>query len=166
MPIQQLPAQAPDFTLDHIAGHQVSLSEFSGRRFVITFGGRESAEQIKDGIATLRQSHLPDSLPIVGISDLRAAPRPARILVKSQLKKAYEEAVQANAADHERAGRAASADPSQDVLILLDWSGEVVDSYGVADVDKEAAAVLVAADGSIVGAGTGPQFAEQILALL
>src|SRR3954451_24314406 len=142
MPIQQLPAQAPDFTLDHIAGHKVSRSDFDGRRFVITFGGRESAEQIKDGIAQLRQSHLPDSLPILGVSDLRAAPRPARILVKSQLKKAYEEAIEANSADLERAGRTAPADPSTDVVMLMDWSGEVVDEYGLVDVDKEAAAIL------------------------
>jgi hypothetical protein len=166
VPIQQLPTQAPDFTLDHIAGHKVSLSDFSGQRFVITFGGRESAEQIKAGIATIRQSHLPDALPIVGVSDLRAAPRPARILVKSQLKKAYEEAIQANAADLERAGRPAPADPSQNVVMLMDWSGEVVDAYGAVDVDKEAAAVLVAANGNVVGSGTGTQLADQILALL
>lgn len=166
MPIQQLPATAPDFTLDHIAGHKVSLSDYSGQRVVVTFGGRESAEQIKSGIAALRASFLPDALPILGISDLRAAPRPARILVKSQLKKAYEEAVQANAADLRRAGREAPSDPSQDVLMLMDWSGEVVDDFGVVDVDQEAAAVLVAADGSVVGSGTGEHLADQIIALL
>jgi peroxiredoxin len=166
VPIQQLPATAPDFTLDHIAGHEVSLSDFRGQRFLILFGGRESAQQVKDGIATLRQTHLPDSLTVVGVSDLRAAPRPARILVKSQLKKAYEEAIQANAADLERAGRPAPADPSTDVVMLMDWSGEVVDSYGAVDVEKEAAAVLVAADGTVIGSGTGTQLAEQIVALL
>ncbi len=166
MPIQQLPETAPDFTLDHVAGHKVSLSDFSGQRFLMLFGGRESANQVMDGIASLRRTHLPDALTIVGVSDLRAAPRPARILVKSQMKKAYEDAVQANAADLERAGRPAPADPSKDVVMLLDWSGEVIDSYGVVDADKEAAAVLVAADGSIVGSGTGTQLAEQILALL
>jgi hypothetical protein len=166
VPIQSPPATAPDFTLDHIAGHKVSLSDFSGQRIVILFGGRESAEQVKDGIATIRRTHLPDALPIVGVSDLRAAPRPARILVKSQLKKAYEEAIQANAADLEGAGRPAPADPSGDVVILMDWSGEVVDSYGAVDVEHEAAAILVAPDGSVVGSGTGTQLGEQILALL
>jgi hypothetical protein len=166
VPIQQLPAKAPDFTLDHIAGHKVSLADYSGKRFVIIFGGRESAEQLKAGIATIRQSHLPDDVPIVGISDLRAAPRAARILVKSQLKKAYEEAVKANAADLERAGRPAPQDPSQDVVMLMDWSGSVVDEYGAVDVDKEAVAFAVAPNGNVIGSGSGNQIAEEMLALL
>jgi len=87
---QQLPAQAPDFTLDHVLGHKVSLGDFRGRRVVVVFGGRESAPQLRQGIRTIRASHDPDELPVIGISDLQGAPRAARIIVKGQLKKAYE----------------------------------------------------------------------------
>lgn len=166
MPIEQLPTQAPDFTLDHVAGHEVSLSEYGGRPLVIVFGGRESAEQVRGGIAAIRATHPPDALPILGVSDLRAAPRPARILVRGQMKKAYEEAVRDNAADLQRAGREAPRDPSKDVIMLMDWSGKVVDEYGAVGVDKEAVAVAVAADGSVIGSGTGTGIGEQMLSLI
>jgi len=166
MAIDQLPAVAPDFTLDHVAGHSVSLSSFRGRRVAIVFGGRESSEQIKNGISVIRRTYLPDQLPVIGISDLRAAPRPARILVKSQLKKAYEDAVKANMADHQAAGKQPSADASQDVVMLMDWSGKVVDQYGLRGVDAEAAGVLVDADGKVIGSGSGAQLGEGLLAAM
>jgi cytochrome oxidase Cu insertion factor (SCO1/SenC/PrrC family) len=166
MPIEQLPETAPDFTLDHVLGDPVSLSTYRGRRVVIVFGGRESAEQIKNGISAIRRTYDPDELTIIGVSDLRAAPRPARILVKSQLKKAYEEAVQAQAADLAAAGKPPREDPSKDVLMLMDWSGEVVDQYGLSGVDHEAAAVAVDADGKVLGSGSGEQLGPDILAAL
>src|ERR1700704_816160 len=87
MPIEQLPDTAPDFTLDHVLGDPVSLASYRGRRLVIVFGGRESAEQIKSGISTIRRTYDPDELTIIGVSDLRAAPRPARPSVKTQLQR-------------------------------------------------------------------------------
>src|ERR1700761_7470318 len=112
MPIQQLPATAPEFTLDHILGHKVSLSDYRGRKVVVTFGGRESASQIEQGISTIRKQYDPDQLTIVGVSDLRAAPRPARILVKGQIKKAYEGAVKAQDADLQAMGKPPRAEPA------------------------------------------------------
>jgi hypothetical protein len=166
MPISQLPAVAPDFTLDHILGHKVSLSDYKGRRLVVTFGGRVSAPQIEAGIGTIRKTFDPDELSIVGVSDLRAAPRPARILVKNQIKKAYEGAVKAQDADLAAMGKPARTEPSKDVIMLLDWSGEVTDQFGVTDAEHEAAAVVVDADGSVIGSGSGAQLGEQVLAVL
>jgi hypothetical protein len=166
MPIQQLPAVAPDFTLDHILGHKVSLSDYRGKKVVVTFGGRESSGQIEDGIGAIRKKFDPDELTIIGVSDLRAAPRPARIIVKNQIKKAYEGAVKAQDADLQAMGKPARQDPSKDVIMLLDWSGGVTDEFGLTGVDKEAAAVAVDADGKIIGSGTGPELGPQILAVL
>jgi AhpC/TSA family len=166
MPIDKLPETAPDFTLDHILGHSVSLGDYRGQRVVIVFGGRESAPQIKQGISTIRRTYDPDELTIIGVSDLRAAPRPARILVKSQLKKAFEEAVRDQGADLAAAGKPPRQDPEKDVIMLMDWDGAVVDQYGVSGVDQEAAAVAVDGDGRIVGSGSGAQLGEQILASL
>jgi hypothetical protein len=166
MPIQQLPDVAPDFTLDHILGHKVSLSDYRGRQVVITFGGRESATQIESGIGTIRKTYDPDELTIIGVSDLRAAPRPARILVKGQIKKAYEGAVKAQDADLKAVGKPARQDPSKDVIMLLDWSGEVTDQYGLTGVDKEAAAVAVDSEGRIIGSGSGAELGQQIVGVL
>ncbi|MGH2933584.1 MAG: redoxin domain-containing protein, partial [Gaiellaceae bacterium] len=105
MTVGQLPEQAPDFTLEHILGHEVSLHDYAGRKVVVVFGGRESAEQVKTGVGAIRRAYGPDELPVIGVSDLRNAPRPARILVKSQLKKAFEEASASEAVAAEAAGR-------------------------------------------------------------
>ena len=164
MPVEQLPAEAPDFTLDHVLGHQVSLGDFRGRAVVVVFGGRDSAEQVKKGIDTIRHSQDPDQLPVIGISDLQEAPRAARIIVKGQLKKALAEAV----ADESKLLEAAGKPPAEpkDVIMLMDWSGDVVSAYGLSGVDQEAAAVVVDSDGKVLGAGTGENLGDETLALL
>jgi AhpC/TSA family len=162
----QLPAQAPDFTLDHVLGHSVSLSDFRGRTVVVVFGGRESAPQLKQGIHAIRLSHGPDELPVIGVSDLQGAPRAARIVVKSQLKKAYAEAVEDETATLAAAGKPPLSDPAKDVIMLMDWSGEVVSGFGLSGVDKEAVGVVVDGEGKTLGSGSGAQLGEQVLAVL
>jgi hypothetical protein len=166
VPAPQLPAQAPDFTLDHILGHKVSLSDFRGHKLVVVFGGRESAPQLKQGIGTIRSGYGPDELPVIGVSDLQGAPRAARIIVKSQLKKAYEEAVKDETATLQAAGKAPMSDPAKDVIMLMDWSGEVVGDFGLSGVDKEAVGVVLDGEGKVLGSGTGTQLGEQLLAVL
>jgi peroxiredoxin len=163
---QQLPAQAPDFTLDHVLGHKVSLGDFRGRTLVLVFGGRESAPQLKEGMQKIRSSRGPDELPVIGISDLQSAPRAARIVVKSQLKKAFEEAVKDETATLQAAGKPPLSDPSKDVIMLMDWSGDVIGSFGLSGVDKEAVGVVLDGDGKILGSGSGAQLGEQVLAIL
>ncbi len=164
MPVEQLPAEAPDFTLDHVLGHSVSLSDFRGRTVVIVFGGKDSAPQVKQGIDTIRRSKGPDELTVIGISDLQDAPRAARIIVKSQLKKALEEAVADESAHLEAAGKP-PAEP-KDVIMLMDWKGEAVGAYGLSDVGQEAVAVVIDGDGRILGSGTGESLGDETLAIL
>ena len=166
MPEQQVPTQAPDFTLDHILGHSVSLGEFRGRTVIVMFGGRDSSEQIKKAAQTIRDDHHPDDLPILSVSDLEAVPRPARIIAKSQLKKAFEEAVRDQSAQLEAAGKQPPEDPAKSIVMLMDWSGEVVSSYGMSGVDKEAAGVVVDGDGQIRGSGSGEQLGDELKAAL
>jgi peroxiredoxin len=157
---------APDFTLDHVLGHPVSLGQFRGRTVVVAFGGRESAPQLKQGIQTIRASHDPLELPVIGVSDLQSAPRAARIVVKSQLKKAYNEAVADETATLAAAGKPPLSDPQAEVIMLMDWSGDVITSFGLSGVDQEAVGVVVDGDGKILGAGSGMQLGEQVLAIL
>jgi cytochrome oxidase Cu insertion factor (SCO1/SenC/PrrC family) len=163
---QQLPAQAPDFTLDHVLGHSVSLSDFRGRTVVAVFGGRDSAEQVKQAVQTIRRTHDPDQLPVLSVSDLEAVPRPARIIPKQQLKKAFEEAVQDLSATLEASGKQPSDDPGKDVIMLMDWKGEAVRGFGLSDVDHEAVAVVVDGNGRILGSGSGAQAGDEVLALV
>ncbi|HEY1357694.1 MAG TPA: redoxin domain-containing protein [Thermoleophilaceae bacterium] len=155
----QLPEQAPDFTLEHVLGHHVSLSQYRGRWVVVLFGGTRSAGQLKDGIMTIRSRFGPDQVTVITVSDLRQAPRPARRVVKGKLKKQYDEAV-GQAAALPNAG----PDPASDILMLIDWSGEVIDQYGL-NVDDEAVAIAINDQGQIVGSGSGAQLGEQIIAI-
>jgi AhpC/TSA family len=166
MPIDNLPASAGDFTLEHVLGHEVSLSDFNGRDLVITFGGRDTADQIRQGIAAIRTRFGPDELPVISISDLRRVPRPARVIAKSMVKKAYEEAVKMQDAALQAAGKPLRETPDRDLIMLLDWSGRVSDQFGVSSADKEAAAIVVDAGGTVRGSGTGDELGDAILRVL
>lgn len=161
-----VPTQAPDFELEHIAGHDVSLADYRGQNVVVLFGGRDSADQVKQIVTTIRASRDSDELPVLAISDLGAVPRPARILAKTQLKKAYQEAVEDATGRLRAAGKPDPEDPAKEVVMLLDWKGEVVEAYGQTGVDKEASAVLVGGDGQVLGSASGAQAGDEILGML
>lgn len=166
MPDNQLPAQAPDFTLDHVLGHAVSLNEFRGNTVVVVFGGRDSAEQVASGIGSLRRSFDPAQLPILSVSDLEPVPRPARIIAKTQLKKAFQEAVKDQTAVLEAAGKPVPDDDTKGVTMLMDWTGESVRGFGLSGVDQRAVGVVVDQDGGIVGSAGGAGWADEITPLL
>jgi AhpC/TSA family len=163
---QQLPTKAPEFTLDHVLGHSVSLSDYRGRTVVVMFGGKDSAEQVKQTAETIRSRYDPEELPMLSISDLEAVPRPARIIAKSQLKKAYEDAVKHQTETLSAAGKQVPDDPAKTVVMLLDWKGEVVGGFGLSDVNTTAVGVVVGADGEIIGSAAGAQAGDEIIALL
>lgn len=154
MSTQQL-AQAPDFTLDHVLGHQVSLSDHRGQRVVVIFGGRDTTDQVKQGLTTLRRSLGPDQLTIFTVLDLRQVPRPARMVIKGRLKKGYEDMTSEVEAQGLGGG----------VNMLVDWSGKVVDSYGIS-VEEQAISVVIDEQGRIIGYGSGDQLGEQSLSVL
>jgi cytochrome oxidase Cu insertion factor (SCO1/SenC/PrrC family) len=153
VPTQQL--QAPDFTLEHVLGNTVSLSQFRGRNVVVVFGSRNTTEQIKPGVLAIRGRFGGDQVAVLVVLDLRSVPRPARKILKGKLKKGYEDMTAQMAAQGVDGG----------VNMLADWSGDVVDGYGVS-VDEQAVAVAIDAQGMVMGYGSGDQFGSQILALL
>ena len=155
---------APDFTLEHIEGHSVSLRDFRGRPTVIAFSGRDNAEEMAQGITELRRHYDHDQLPILAVADMGGIPRPARAIARHQLKKGYNDAVQTASAELQAAGKPVPPGP-QLVIMLPDWSGEVASSFGVTDVAQQSAMVLVDAEGQVRGYGRGAQSAQQVLAL-
>ena len=155
---------APQFTLEHIEGNPVSLSDYRGRSVVVAFSGRETAEEMASGIKVLRQSYDHDQLPILAVADMGGIPRPARPIARKQLKKGYNDAVAEASAELQAAGRPIPPGP-QLIVMLPDWDGSVASSFGITDADKRAAMVLIDADGNVRGYGAGPEAAQQILAL-
>ena len=64
------------------------------------------------------------------------------------------------------AGKPPLSDPSREVIMLMDWSGDVIGAFGLSGVDQEAVGVVVDGEGKILGAGSGAQLGEQVLAIL
>lgn len=163
MSVEQLPAQAPEFALEHVLGHAVTMNDYRGRRFVAMFGGKDTADQMRQSIMTIRERYDPDELAIVSISDLRSVPRPARMIAKGKLKKAWQEAAEGQASRMVAAGKQAPEDPAKTVVMLLDWKGEVVREFGLGDVNEEAVGLVVDEQGKIVGSARGAHAGERII---
>lgn len=158
--------QAPNFTLAHVTGRQVSLSDYRGRPIVVAFGGRESSDQVRKIGRTIRQRYDPEALPLVSVLDLHSLPRMLQGMAKGRLQSGYQEASQEAANGLRSRGIAVPEDMSQIIVMLPDWDGSVVKSFGLSDVDKQAVALLIDGDGNIRGSGAGEQAGDQILALL
>ena len=158
--------QAPDFTLDHVVGHRVSLADYRGRPVVVTFGGRDSGEQVRRIARTIRDRYDDEELPIISVLDLHGVPRPLHGLVRGRLQGGYQEAVREATTSLRERGRPLPADMTAAIVLLPDWDGAVTRSFGLSGVDRQAVAVLIDGDGTIRGSGVGAEAGEQILALM
>ena len=156
---------APNFTLQHIAGRNVSLSDFQGRSVVLVFSGRDSVEQAQKIGQTLRSHYDVYALPIISILDMHGIPRMMQGLAKGRVQGGYDELVKTATNTLQAAGKQMPADPSQVVFMLPDWDGSVTKSFGLQAVDQQAVAVLIDGNGYIRGYGAGAQGGDQILAL-
>ena len=156
---------APNFTLQHIAGRNVSLSEFQGRTVVVVFSGRDSVEQAQKIGQTLRSRYDLYALPLISILDMHGIPRMMQGLAKGRIQSGYEELVKTATTALQATGKALPADPSQAIIMLPDWDGSVTKSFGLQAVDQQAVAVLIDGNGYIRGYGAGAQGGEQVLAL-
>jgi hypothetical protein len=157
--------QAPDFTLEHVKGHQVALSSYRGRPVVIVFSARDSSDQARSISSTIRDRYGADELPILTVLDLHSLPRLVRPVARGQLNKGYEEAVRLATETAQAKGRPMPADPAQHVVMLPDWDGKVTTSFGLSGIDQQAVAVLIDGEGNIRGYGAGAQGGQQVLAL-
>jgi hypothetical protein len=156
---------APQFTLEHIEGHPVSLSDFRGRTVVVALSGRHSAQEMAQGIGELRRHYDHEQLPILAVAEMGGIPRPAQAIAKRKLKSGYKDAVKTASEGLQAAGK--PVPPGSELVIMLpDWSGELASGFGIADVDREAAMVLVDPEGNVLGHGRGAAAAQQIRTLL
>lgn len=156
---------APNFTLQHIVGRNVSLSDFQGRTVVLVFSGRDSVEQAQKIGQTIRSRYDVFALPIVSILDMHGIPRMMQGLAKGRVQSGYDELVKTATNTLQAAGKQMPPDPSQVVFMLPDWDGAVTKSFGLQAVDQQAVAVLIDGNGYIRGYGAGAQGGDQILAL-
>lgn len=156
---------APNFTLNHVVGHPVSLGDFRGRPVVLIFGGKDSSDQSRQIAKTIRSRYTGEQLPMMSVLDMSSVPRLVQGIAKGQVTKAYQDAVKEMSADQQAAGLPAPADPSREIIMLPDWSGTVIKSFNLSGLDRQAVVVLVDGEGYIRGYGAGMQGGEQILGL-
>jgi hypothetical protein len=157
---------APDFTLQHIQGHEVRLSDFRGRKVVVMFTGKDSADQAKQSTAAIRDRYGEEELPLLTVIDVSKLPKLLHRVAAQLLKKGYGDAVESARAGYAATGRPFPTDPSTVVVMLPDYDGSVTRSFGAGDVNSSAHAVLVDEEGLVVGTGSGPDAGRQILAHL
>ncbi len=156
---------APNFTLQHVTGRNVSLSEFQGRTIVMVFSGRDSVEQAQRIGQTIRGRYDLYALPIVSVLDMHAIPRMMQGLAKGRIQGGYDELVKTATNALQAAGKQMPPDSSQAIIMLPDWDGNVTKSFGLQAVDQQAVAVLIDGNGYIRGYGAGAQGGDQVLAL-
>lgn len=156
--------QAPNFTLEHIDGQQMSLSEFLGKPVVLVFAGKGAATQAETISRTVGQT-LKERVNLVSVLHLAGVPKLARPIAKRDLKKTYEEATREAAADRQARG-VPLGDPARAVVMLMDWEGSVAQAYGITGIEDTAVAILIGPDGAVQGQVSGAQAGDQIVAHL
>ena len=157
--------QAPNFSLNHITGRPVSLSDYRGHTVVVVFSGRDSTDQARQIGQTLRSRYDIYTLPMISVLDLHGIPRMMHGLAKGRVETGYKELVATATQALQAAGKPMPPDASQVIVMLPDWDGSVTASFGLQGTDQQAVAVLIDGNGFIRGYGAGANAGEQILAL-
>ncbi len=156
---------APNFSLAHVTGRMVSLSDYRGRSVVILVNGRDSIDQARQIVDDLRSRYTWQQLPLLGVVDLGGLPKLMQGIARGRLQSGYQEEVKKEVEKLRAQGQPVPDDPSYLVTMLPDWDGKVAASFGLQDVNRQAVAVLVDGEGFIRGYGAGAQGGQQILSL-
>ena len=159
---------APAFTLDVIGTtRRISSKEFAGKPVVLVFNTADSAEQANARNNAIRAEY-PDyrTLPILTIVDLHGVPKLFRSVARNTMQKSFSQAVAAARAAMQAGGMPTPDDMSQVVTILPDWDGSVTQQFGVGDVSKNAAMVLLDARGEILARGQDENILIQVMSRL
>lgn len=151
----------PPFSVQSaVSGRDVSNSSLKGKRAVLVVHGSKSTDAAKEASKALRAKHRPADVFSASIVDLHGFggmwKRVAEAQVKSNYEKLAAKVKEANPAD----------DPADWVVICPDWDASVCKALGVDNPDEAPAAIVVGADGRVVGVATMPGMGEKITALL
>ena len=151
--------QAPPFKLKAVAtGRIFQPADHAGRPVLLIFVDHNTGRASQDVVVALRRKypeyHL---LPIALIVDARIVPRLARGIAEGMMEKGFREA----AAEIPK-----GYDPADHLILLPDWTGETVRAYGVGNVSREIALVLIGPDGRVAATYHGPDPARAALELV
>jgi hypothetical protein len=140
-----------------VSGRTVSDADLKGSGVLVVHGAKtaDAAKEVSKAVRTRWPQ--PQQVFLASIVDLRAFAGLWKRVAEAQVKSTYEKL----AAKAKEAG----LDPAEQVLICPDWDGALAAALGVAEPDKEAAAIVVKG-GKVALVATGKDIAEKVVAAL
>lgn len=140
-----------------VSGRAVSDADLRGTGVLVVHGAKtaDAAKEVSKAVRTRWPQ--PSQVFLASIVDLRAFGGLWKRVAEAQLKSTYDK-LAAKATE-------AGLDPAEQVLICPDWDGALAQALGVAEPDKEAAAIVVKG-GKVVAVAAGKDIAGQVVAAL
>ena len=154
---------APKLVTQDVKGRAIEAPA-PGHPLLLCFVGRTTADGAAKVSGVLHPRH-PD-LAIVNVIDLTAIPSLLRGFAKSKVEAKHAEAVRSAADSWRAAGKAPPDDLDLQVHLVPDFTGSLLQSWGVKGATKKATLFLVGADGIILGRWEGDVDPEMVDAAL
>lgn len=151
----------PQFSLQAaVTSREVSPATLKGKRAVLVLHGVKTQEAPKDVGKAVRAVHPGTDVVVANVVNLKSMGGLWKRVAEAQIKSTYER-MAAKIVEKEP-----TRDPTELVLILPDWENAVAPLFGVEDSDSEAAAVVIGADGKVLGVAVGKDLGTKATALL
>lgn len=139
------------------SGREVSLWTCAGRRLVLIFHSQNTAHVAEQVNRAVRESYpSSESVVVASVVDLSGVPSIYWLTASMMIGQAYE-----------RASREIPpVDPADYVLILQDWGGLISRKFGIREVNREAAVVVIDENANTSGFYEGREPVEAVLGAL
>jgi hypothetical protein len=149
---------APAFSLKAVASGRVFRpADHAGRPLLLIFVDHNTGRASQPIVETLRRRYADHrQLTIAIVVDARIVPRLLRGVAEGVMESSYREVAAAIPAGY---------DAADHLILLPDWSGDVVRAYGIGSVSREIALVLIGPDGVVRANYHGPNPAARALEL-
>mgnify|MGYP000872951219 FL=1 len=140
------------------SGRVFQPADYLGRPVLLVFVDHNTGRAAQEIVVGLRRRY-PNfaRLAIALVVDARVVPRLVRGVAEGMMAAAYREVSAQIPAGH---------DPADHLILLPDWSGDVVLAYGVCDLSKQVALALIGPDGRVAANYHGPNPAQAALELV
>ncbi len=150
---------APKFKMKAIgSGREISAEALAGHVSVLIFVNQDTQRDGRGIIKAIREKY-PSAAEVLIVTVVDLSPVP--IILKGMAENLLKESYQKSAAR-----LAEGSDPAAYVVILPDWKGELLKTFGVKAVNKQPAFVVIDGTGLIAGAYQGDDPGAAAAALL
>ncbi len=140
------------------SGREVSLPAMAGRPLVLVFANQDSARAGRAVIKAVRNDYPSVSqVWVATVVDLQGVPVILKGMAESELRKQYEKGAERLPPED---------DPSEYVIIVPDWKGDILKAFGLKRLDKQPAAVVIDGAGVVRGSYLGETPDTAVLAAL